>query len=217
VQGPPLTRRTVIGAVAAWAVAACSASDDVGSTDDAEELVVPVLPRDAWGAAPARTGGATHEVERLTVHHSAYVLRTNDAAPAQLRQLQAEHQRNGWVDISYHYLIDLEGNVYAGRDTRLAGDTFTTYDPTGHLLVCMLGHFDRQQLGSAQLDALVATLASGAHTHQIAASTIAGHNKYEVATACPGRAIDAVLRNGTLRRRTEQLLDSRTPRFGEAG
>jgi hypothetical protein len=206
----------MIGALAAWAVAACSSSDDDGSMDDAKELVVPVLSRDAWGAAPARSGGTTHAIERLTVHHSAYVLRTNEDAPAQLRQLQAEHQRNGWVDISYHYLIDLEGNVYAGRPSRLAGDTFTTYDPTGHLLVCMLGHFDRQQLGSAQLDSLVATLASGAHTHRVAPNTIAGHNTYEAATACPGRAIDAVLRNGTLRRRTERLLDSRTPRFDEA-
>ncbi|MGH3484557.1 MAG: peptidoglycan recognition protein family protein [Nocardioidaceae bacterium] len=202
--------------MAAWAVTACSSSDDDGSTDDAEEFVVPVLSRDMWDAAPARSGGTTHTIERLTVHHSAYVLRTNEDAPAHLQRLQAEHQRYGWVDIAYHYLIDLEGNVYAGRDARLAGDTFTTYDPTGHLLVCMLGHFDRQQLGSAQLDALVSTLASGAHTHQVAASTIAGHNTYEVATVCPGRAIDAVLRNGTLRRRTELLLDSRTPRFGEA-
>jgi N-acetylmuramoyl-L-alanine amidase-like protein len=214
-QERPLTRRTVIGAVAAWAVAACSGSDDVGSTD-ADELVVPVLSRDAWGAAPARTGGTTHEIERLTVHHSAYVLRSNEDAPEQLRRLQAEHQRNGWVDISYHYLIDLEGSVYAGRDPRLAGDTYTTYDPTGHLLVCMLGHFDHQPLGSAQLDALVATLAADADTHRVEASTIAGHNAYEVATACPGRAIDAVLRNGTLRRRTERLLDNREPRFGEA-
>jgi hypothetical protein len=193
-------------------------SPDTGSADtsraDAERpLVVPLVPREVWGGAPARDGGTPHAIERLTVHHSADDLRTTAEAHGQLRAIQAEHQGSGWVDLAYHYLIDLEGNVYAGRDPGLAGDTYTTYDPTGHLLVCLLGNFEHQDLRGAQLAALAATLAAGAHTHGVATSTLAGHGDYEPATACPGRSVDAMLRDGTLRERTDRLLASRQPRF----
>ena len=37
-----------------------------------------------------------------------------------------------FIDIAYHIGVDRDGNLYELRDTAIAGDTDTKYDPTGH-------------------------------------------------------------------------------------
>ena len=155
------------------------------------------------GVPPRHGEPVPHTIERLTVHHSAVPLRDNSDAPGQLRAIQRDHQSQPWTDIAYHYLIDIDGNIYAGRDPAYVGDTFTPYDPTGHFLVCMLGDFDEQPLTRPGLSALVAILAAGAAQYDVDASTIAGHDHYEPSTSCPGRNIDTVINDGSLRTRVE--------------
>lgn len=36
-------------------------------------------------------------------------------------QIRAEHKRNGWSDIGYHYVIGLNGELWNGRDVDLVG------------------------------------------------------------------------------------------------
>lgn len=55
----------------------------------------PMLCRDAWGAVPARPGGRSHVLTRMTIHHTAVVLGDNSNAPARLRQHQRYHQERG--------------------------------------------------------------------------------------------------------------------------
>jgi len=204
----PLSRRRLLGAGALLGLAACSGEDaPASSTDDTrtggvvaapEPVTVPVLCRAAWGAAPARGEPVAHAVGRLTVHHTAVPLRDNAGAPGQLRAIQRHHQAQGWTDIAYHYLLDVDGNVYQGRDPMFAGDTFTTYDPSGHLLVCLLGQYDDQRLRPVVLEALARILACGAVAHEVSPDTIAGHGAYEPSTTCPGRRVDAVIDDGSL-------------------
>lgn len=203
-----LSRRTLLAGGLVLGAAACSSSAD---SEPTAEVEVPVLCRAAWGAAPVRGEGTEHTIERLTVHHTAVELRDNADAPGQLRAIQRDHQRQRWPDIAYHYLIDRRGNIYAGRDPAIVGDTFTPYDPTGHLLVCLLGHFDEQAVNHREADALARILALGAARYDVSPSTIAGHGDYEPSTSCPGRNVEQMIKNGALRSRVEDVLARGTP------
>ena len=172
---------------------------------------VELLARGSWDARPAGPGTRRHTVERLTVHHSALRLDRNADAPAQLRSLQAEHLRNQWSDIAYHWLLDREGNVYAGRDPATVGDTFTPYDPTGHFLVCLLGQYDEQPVTAPQLAALAQVLAWATVGFGVGTDTIAGHGDHEPTTPCPGRRVVALLEDGSLVRRVEAHLAEGMP------
>ncbi|MGH7471021.1 MAG: hypothetical protein ACRENP_23985, partial [Longimicrobiales bacterium] len=75
-----------------------------------------------------------HRITHVTLHH------TGDSRPLlpgedpiqRLRGLQAwgATDRNWW-DVPYHFLLDLEGRVFEGRDYHYMGETNTTYDPGG--------------------------------------------------------------------------------------
>ena len=174
--------------------------------------------RSSWGASPPTGVYVPHEVSRITVHHSAVVLRNNRKAPAQLRAFQADHQARGWPDIAYHLLIDRHGNVYQGRPLWAAGDTNTSYDPSGHLLVLALGNFQVQEISAAQLNATLNVLAWACTRYGIAPRAIRGHRAY-ANTLCPGARLQRYITNGTVRRRVARRLGEVTLRnlCGDAG
>lgn len=153
-----------------------------------------MLCRDAWGAAAPRAGGRAHAIERITIHHSAAVLGDNRRAPDRIRQHQRYHQESrGWIDIAYHYGVDRNGNVYELRDTGLAGDTGTNYDPAGHLLLLAEGNFDEEQPTDAQLVTLADLAAAGIGRHGLRgelASVVSGHRDH-ASTSCPGASLYA--------------------------
>jgi len=212
--GPAITRRQVLW-VPPVALGAAVLADDPAY--GAERSVARIC-RSAWGARP-RTGRYTsHQINRITVHHSAVVLRDNRNAPAQLRAFQADHQSQGWPDIAYHLLIDRHGNVYQGRPLWAVGDTNTSYDPTGHLLVLALGNFQVQDISAAQLNATVNVLAWACTRYGIAPRTIRGHRAY-ADTLCPGYRFGRYIANGTVRRRVARRLGDVTLRelCGNAG
>lgn len=159
----------------------------------------------SWGASAPSGVFVPHQISRITVHHSAVVLRDNRKAPGQLRAFQTHHQARGWPDIAYHLLVDRNGNVYRGRPLWAAGDTSTSYDPSGHLLVLALGNFEVQDVAAAQLDATINVLAWACRRYGIAPRSIHGHRTY-AATACPGARLQRSIANGTVRRRVSGRL-----------
>ncbi|MBW3659453.1 MAG: peptidoglycan recognition protein family protein [Actinobacteria bacterium] len=138
----------------------------------------------------------------MTVHHTAVPLGSNPDAPGRLRQHQRYHQSQGWPDIAYHLGVDRRGNVYELRTIRARGDTFTDYDPTGHLLILAEGDFDQQQPTDAQLEGVATLLAWGASAHGLPIDTAGGHRDH-ASTSCPGDALYARLPD--LRRRAVEL------------
>lgn len=171
----------------------------------AAERTVELICRSAWGARKPTGDFQRQRIRRLTVHHSAVVLRNNRLAPARLRSHQAAHQDRGWPDIAYHLLIDRNGNVYEGRPRWAVGDTSTNYDPRGHLLVMCEGNFQEQRPSAAQVRALVDILAWAIDRYGVGVRTIRGHLEY-ADTACPGRALQRRL--GEVRRRVRERLDA---------
>ena len=166
---------------------------------------IDVIPKAAWGAAPVVGEFVEHQIDQMTIHHTAVVLDDNALAPSRLRQHQSYHQSLGWPDLAYHYVIDGNGHVYEGRPVTAVGDTATDYDPTGHLLVCCEGDLNQQEVPAAQYKSLVAVVAWGAAQHGIDLEEIRGHRDV-AATTCPGDNLYSLIAAGTLAGEVADLL-----------
>lgn len=164
-----------------------------------------MLCRDAWGALPPKLGGKLHTLSRMTLHHTGVVLGDNRLAPARLRQHQRLHQsEHGWIDIAYHVSVDRNGNIYELRSPSLAGDSATSYDPTGHFLVLCEGDFDNESVSDAQLDGTALVFAWASQTFALQTDTLEGHRDF-ASTACPGASLYDRLTSGDLKRRIDSL------------
>jgi hypothetical protein len=197
---PSVPSSTVIAAVEATATTAASPTITAPAT-----RTIDVVCRQAWGAAAARDGMRPHSPERLTLHHTAAVLADNADAPSRARSHQASHQREGFADLAYHFIVDAGGNVLEGRSLEFAGETFTDYDPDGHFLVCCEGNFDEQAPTEAQLASVADLFAWAAQRFGIDPVTLGGHRDY-AATACPGSRLASLLADGSLKAMVEDRL-----------
>jgi hypothetical protein len=143
-----------------------------------------------------------HTISRITLHHegSSEPLGPEDDPVEKLRGLQAWGQSDrNWWDVPYHYLIDLEGRIYQGRDHRYMGETNTTYDPRGHLLISVLGNYNRQEATPAQIEAITDVMAWAVAEFGVPVSEIYGHGDW-AETSCPGRNLRKFLDDGTFER-----------------
>ncbi len=148
------------------------------------------------------------KITSITLHHEGSVkpLLPGDDPVQQLRALQAwgERDRNWW-DVPYHYLIDLDGNIYEGRDWHYMGETNTTYDPRGHFLITVIGNYNLQEPTPAELDAIADLMAWAVKEFDVPVDSIKGHYQY-AETGCPGKNLRKYLEDGTFRRMVEARL-----------
>lgn len=112
-----------------------------------------------------------------------------------------------WPDIAYHFLIDSHGFIYEGRRWDAVGDTRTSYDPTGHLLISAKGNFNEQVITAAQYESLIDMLAWGVSDFGIDPNAITGHRDW-AATACPGDSLYPLISDGTIADDVSALLDT---------
>jgi hypothetical protein len=169
-----------------------------------------VVARSDWGAADVSGELVVHDVDKITLHHTADSHDEN-TPDHRLRHWQEFHQSVGFADIAYHIIIGSDGTIFEGRDFGAVGDTRTSYDPTGHFLISLDGMFDEfwdgsdagsapdgaDELSDVQRGALVDVLAWASMEYDIDPAEIAGHRDY-VATACPGSVVYAMLTSGEL-------------------
>jgi hypothetical protein len=165
-------------------------------------------------ASSTEAGGADmrlrvpHRITHITLHHtgSAEPLRPDDDPVQRLRGLQSwgASDRNWW-DLPYHFLIDLDGNVYQGRDWRFMGETNTGYDPAGHFLISVIGNYELQQPTAAQLDAIADMMAWAVRNFDVPLDRIGGHYDY-ASTSCPGQHLRPLLEDATFTRMVERRI-----------
>jgi len=150
-----------------------------------ERAIVPVA---AWGGSPADPARARrHAIRHITLHHQGEPFKPGTDPQAYLRRLQDwSRSSKGWLDIPYHYVIDLDGRIYAARDIGFAGDTNTDYDPNGHALIEVVGNFEEVEPNQRQLDAVVDLMALLAAKHGVPLDAIRSHRDYSDKTVCPG-------------------------------
>ncbi len=198
--------RRMIGGVffccAAALLAGCAA------TGEAKLSPLFVMPVEQWGGTRANETRATvHKISRITLHHQGVDFPRGKDPQKYLRDLQSwSRATKGWIDVPYHYVIDLDGKSYEGRDIRFAGDTNTAYDPRGHALIEVVGNFEDVEPNDAQLDAVIALMASLAARYQLPVTAIAGHRDVAPDTACPGKNLYRYLANGYFREKVQARL-----------
>ncbi|HEX6964274.1 MAG TPA: N-acetylmuramoyl-L-alanine amidase [Gemmatimonadaceae bacterium] len=149
-----------------------------------------------------------HHITSITLHHegSAEPLRPGDDPVKGLRALQSWGASDrDWWDVPYHFLIDLDGHIYEGRDWHYMGETNTTYDPHGHLLISILGNYNKQEPTQAQLNAIADLMAWAVDEFHVPLDSIRGHYQY-AQTDCPGKNLRKYLEDGTFRRMVQARL-----------
>lgn len=166
-----------------------------------------ILQRD-WGGTPAPVD-SVQSIDYITIHHSGVVFESGKDPLTYLQNLQSwSRAEKQWVDIPYHYLIDLDGKVYEGRDARLPGDTNTSYDVQGHLIICVLGNYEEQTLNEHQFNALIHLTAASAKQYGVTPDRIRSHHDWvPEETVCPGRDIQRWFDDGSFVRAVSALLD----------
>lgn len=177
-----------------------------------------LLTRAEWGARAPVLPMRAHEPRSITIHHTATRQAPNRALADKMRALQQFSQTDGmldtgkakpaWADVPYHFYIDVHGSVAEGREVGYAGDTNTTYDPAGHVLIVLEGNFQEEQPTPGQLAAMQRLVAEFSARWRIPAERIGGHNDF-ADTACPGRNLEAYLPE--LRRLAAPPAPERTP------
>lgn len=197
-------RRTVLAAAALAAVAALWVA---GCTHAPQTALLPAPAINSvaqWGGSATPPPAMPQRITHITLHHQGETWPRpgpgGDDVVAYLRRLQSWSRNfKRWADIPYHYIVAPDGQVYAARDEGIAGDTNTEYDPSGHLLVMLMGNFEDVSPTAAQLDSTVALLAWLAQRHGLNAAAVASHRDYSRQTVCPGRHLYRALEDGSLR------------------
>src|SRR5687768_11318128 len=165
-------------------------------------------------AASDSAGGAElrlripHRITHVTLHHtgSPEPLRPDEDPREKLRGLQSWGARDrNWWDVPYHYLIDLDGRIYEGRDWRFMGETNTTYDPEGHFLISVIGNYERQEATPAQVEAIADLMAWAVSQFDVPVARIGGHYNY-AETTCPGPGLRKYLEDGTFKQKVSMRL-----------
>ncbi|MGO4478811.1 peptidoglycan recognition family protein [Massilia sp. 2TAF26] len=165
---------------------------------EVERSIVPVA---AWGGTPADPALAHRQtITHITLHHQGEPFRPGTDPRQYLRKLQTwSRNTKHWLDIPYHYIIDLDGNIYEGRKIDYAGDTNTEYDPTGHALIEVVGNFEEVEPNRQQLDAVVRLMAMLAHKYDVPLDNIASHRDFSTQTVCPGANLYRYVQDGYFR------------------
>jgi hypothetical protein len=166
-----------------------------------------IIAVEAWGGTRVNVGPTRkHDIKHITLHHGGVDFLPGANAPHYLRNLQNwSRNTRGWPDIPYHYLIDLDGIIYEGRDITLAGDTNTEYDPVGHALIVVLGDFDKVEPNRAQINATVDVMAMLAKRFNVSPTRIQSHRDY-ANTSCPGKYLYPYIESGELARRVTAII-----------
>ncbi len=141
-------------------------------------------------------GAARHPVREIIVHCSATRPDWMAARPIaeKVAEIRRWHLANGWKDIGYHWIIDRDGKVLAGRPETVIG-AHTVGKNAGSIGICLIGGH-----GSAETDSFndhftrAQDITLGQMIDAISARTqierVSGHNEY-AAKACPGFNVPA--------------------------
>jgi len=151
-----------------------------------------IVARQEWDAHPPSYQGPPQVIRRIVVHHDGVHYDGPVPGSEKMRRLLQSVQRlNGWRDVPYHFVIDVDGRVYEGRAESWPGDTKTDYDPSG-LHIALQGDFSEQQPTAAQLDSLARLVERKAGQFHVEPTELYLHSEL-AETQCPGAGAVAAL------------------------
>ena len=167
-----------------------------------------LVTKEEWGAEPLTGEIAEHQIKYITIHHGGVEF-GDDKDPAEyMRNLQSFSQNDkNWIDIPYHFCIDLNGNIYEARPLQYPGDTNTEYDPTGHALINVMGNYEVQKIKPEQLEAIAHLSAWLAQEYEVPVDSIATHKDHSDQTVCPGEDLYKYFEDGTMLQMIQEYLN----------
>ncbi len=173
----------IIGAIF-WGCSSSSQMINISELEYPSDLQV--ISRADWGWQPMDNILPQHSINKITIHHGGEEFAEDKDMIQYLRNLQSwSRSEKKWIDIPYHYMIDLKGNIYEARPINYPGDTNTDYDVTGHALICVVGNYEVQKLSDASLESLAQLTAFLKEKYRVETKDIKTHKDY-TETLCPG-------------------------------
>ncbi len=157
-----------------------------------------VVRREQWGWQAGDRTLPTHDINKITIHHGGedFPADKDPINYLQTFQVWCRTEKN-WIDIPYHFMIDLVGTIYETRPINLPGDTNTDYDVRGHALICVMGNYENQILSRRQLQSLIDLTAFLVTRYNVSIDSIKSHKDY-TETLCPGKDLYRYLQDGTI-------------------
>ncbi|MER3523559.1 MAG: N-acetylmuramoyl-L-alanine amidase [Ignavibacteria bacterium] len=157
-----------------------------------------IVVREAWGWQPSDRSISEHDIDKITLHHGGEDVPPGKDPQEFLRDFQQwSRNEKHWVDLPYHFMIDMQGTIYEARPLSIPGDTNTGYDTRGHALICVIGNYEHQVVSAAQVDAIVRLMAFLAQRFDVRLEDIKAHKDYSE-TLCPGMNLYKLLQDGTI-------------------
>lgn len=159
-----------------------------------------VISRVQWGAPkPGNNWEPMGPVRFITLHHTDEHAGMHGLSDGQIvKNICLTHQRRGWADIGYHYLIGRDGRIYEGRRADRQGAHSRGVNNRNNLGISLIGNFDGQLPGRSQLDATQRFLVEQLKKYGLTRRALRGHREWSP-TTCPGEALQSWLvglRNG---------------------
>jgi hypothetical protein len=166
-----------------------------------------VRSRADWGAAPPAQPYVPQTPKGVSIHHTGAHWSGRPGPEQYLKNIQHFHTgpEREWEDIAYHYLVDLDGVIWAGRPPTVRGNPSIYYDPTGLVLISFLGDFSVQEPNEAQLKSSAETAAWLMKKFNMANTTVTGHRDH-APTTCPGDNLYTMLQDGSFAKRVQENL-----------
>src|SRR5574338_612659 len=158
-----------------------------------------IVTRAEWGWQPLLNSLPQHKINKITIHHEGEEFPEGKDMIQYLRNLQNwSRTEKKWIDIPYHFMIDLNGNIYEARPINYPGDTNTEYDVRGHALICVVGNYETITIKESQLKALARLIAFLKIKYNVDYNDIKGHKDYSQQTVCPGKNLYKYIADGSL-------------------
>jgi hypothetical protein len=185
-----------------------SAPVSVAAAGPADAMLPPnVRSRADWGALPPVQPYVSQTPKGVSLHHTGAYWNGKPGPEQYLKNIQHFHTgpEREWEDIAYHYLVDLDGVIWAGRPPTVRGNPSIYYDPTGLVLISFLGDYIEQVPTETQLKNSADTAAWLMKTFSMTDTTVTGHRDH-APTSCPGDNLYRTLQDGSFAKRVQEAL-----------
>ena len=102
-----------------------------------------------------------------------------DTSNHTFKMVQAYHISKGWENIGYHWFIEKDGNMIAGRPEHRNGAHVKEQNiNTKSLGICMAGNFDAFMPTQAQIDALTGLLKAKMASYSVPIEKVVPHRHF---------------------------------------
>lgn len=187
-------------------------SSKISKNQKIKELSYPkylkIIKRSDWGWLPLEKGKEEAKITKITIHHGGVEFGKDKDPANAVRTLQKwSRAEKKWIDIPYHFMIDLDGNIYETRPINYPGDTNTEYDPTGHALIEIMGNYEVQRFIEVQRKSLVNLIAFLVKEFNVPLTDIKTHKDYSKKTLCPGKNVYKYFLDGSIVKAVEAKLN----------